>query len=149
MKEMKVQAIRDGTVIDHIPSQNTLKVVEMLARFEDFVTIGVNFPSGRMGTKGVVKISNRFLTDTEVNCIALIAPTATVNQIRDFKVVEKHQVRMPETLEGVLQCTNPKCITNHEPVVSRFTRVTEESLELRCDYCERVTAPDEIRFRAG
>ena len=150
MKEMKVQAIKDGTVIDHIPSEHTLKVVEMMGRFDDFVAIGINFPSERLGRKGVVKIANQFLTEQEVDCVALVAPNATVNIIRDFRVVEKHKVTMPEELVGLLQCTNPNCITNAEPVTSRFRLVSGSEdglLMLKCHYCERVTTSTDVEVR--
>ena len=149
MKEMRVQAIKDGTVIDHIPSEHTLKVVEMMGKCDEFVAIGINFPSERMGRKGVVKIANQFLTDKEVDCVALVAPNATVNIIRDFQIVEKHTVTMPDELVGVLQCTNPKCITNAEPVTSRFRLVSEseDGLMLKCHYCERVTTSTDVEVR--
>jgi aspartate carbamoyltransferase regulatory subunit len=138
--EVKVQAIENGTVIDHLPAENTLKVVEILSRFEDMVAIGINSPSKRLGRKGFVKIANRTLTQEEVNKIAIIAPDASVNTIKDFKVVRKMKVIIPESVEGILRCTNPNCITNHQAVKTKFhigKKAVPERLELRCHYCER------------
>ncbi|MFH0965085.1 MAG: aspartate carbamoyltransferase regulatory subunit [Planctomycetota bacterium] len=145
---IEVQAIKDGTVIDHIPSSTTLRVVEILAHFEDFVTIGVNFPSKRLGRKGVVKITNRFLSDQEVNTIALLAHGATVNIIRDYTIVEKHQVTMPEEIVGLIVCNNPKCITNVDGIPTRFHVGKKEPLSVTCHHCERPMEAKEIRLRA-
>ena len=145
---IEVQAIKDGTAIDHIPSSATLRVVEILAHFEDFVTIGINFPSKRMGRKGVVKISNRFLSEEEVNTIALVAPNATVNIIRDYRIVEKLTVSMPEEIAGLVVCSNPKCITNVEHVPTFFRVTGGEPLTVTCHHCERPMEGKEVRLRA-
>lgn len=137
-KELKVQAIDQGTVIDHIPSQQTMKVVEILSAMDDFVTIGINFPSKTMKLKGVVKIANRMLTENEVNKIAVFAPGASVNIIENYKVVRKTQVHIPECIIGILKCSNPKCVTNSdEDVVTKFYLKTQVPLSVMCHYCER------------
>ena len=145
---IEVQALKDGTVIDHIPAQEVLRVVEILAHFEDFVTIGINFPSQTMGRKGVVKIANRFPSEEEVNTISLVAPSATVNIIRDFKVVEKHRVSMPDEVERLIVCLNPKCITNVESVPTRFHVARHDPLTVACHYCERSMHAGEIQVHA-
>ncbi len=137
-KELKVQAIDQGTVIDHIPSQQTMKVVEILSAMDDFVTIGINFPSKTMNLKGVVKIANRMLTENEVNKIAVFAPGASVNIIENFKVVKKTQVHIPECIIGILKCSNPKCITNfNEDITTKFYLKNQSPLSVMCHYCER------------
>lgn len=146
---MEVQAIEDGTVIDHIPAKEVLRVVELLAHFEDVVAIGINFSSQSLGRKGVVKISNRFLSEREVDTIALIAPGATVNIIRDFKVVEKHRVRMPDQIDRLIVCNNPKCITNVDVVATRFHVEKMDPLTVTCRYCERPMQAREIRVHSA
>ena len=146
---MEVQAIKDGTVIDHIPAKEVLRVVGILAQFEDFVAIGINFPSQTLGRKGVVKISNRFLSEREVNTIALVAPGATVNIIRDFKVVEKHKVHMPDQIDRLIVCNNPKCITNVDAVATKFHVERKDPLLVTCRYCERPMQAGEIRVHAA
>ena len=146
---IEVQAIKDGTVIDHIPAKSALRVVEILAHFEDLVTIGINFPSSRLGRKGVVKIANRFLSEQEVNTIALVAPSATVNSIRDFQVVEKHRVSMPKEIDRLIVCNNPKCITNVEGVATKFHVTKREPLVVTCHYCERPMEAHEVRLHAA
>ena len=137
-REMKVQAIEQGTVIDHIPPQLTMQVVQTLSAMDDFVTIGINFPSRTMGRKGVVKIANRILNEEEVNRIAVFAPGASVNIIEDYKIVKKTKVHVPECIIGIIKCSNPKCITNSDqPVTTRFSMEQESPLQLKCHYCER------------
>ncbi|MEK7270427.1 MAG: aspartate carbamoyltransferase regulatory subunit [Planctomycetota bacterium] len=134
--QIVVPAIENGTVIDHIPPSATLKVVQILSRIDDLVTIGINFPSASMGRKGVVKIANQHLTPREVDKIAVLAPAATVNIIRGFKVREKIRVKIPAIIEGLVRCKNPACITNHEAVRTKF-KVLPGAREVECHYCER------------
>lgn len=87
----------------------------------------------RWATAAIIK-------DDELNKLALIAPKATVNVIRDFKVVEKKKLVMPHEITGIARCKNPKCITNHQPVKTRFTTMEENNeISLICHYCEKIT----------
>ena len=98
----------------------------------------MNVPSGAIGSKDIVKVENRELEEEEVDRISLIAPNATINIIRDFEVIEKYRVDLPEKLVGVVKCGNPNCISNtNEPVISRFI-VNKKPVELRCIYCDHV-----------
>ncbi|MBN1233371.1 MAG: aspartate carbamoyltransferase regulatory subunit [Candidatus Coatesbacteria bacterium] len=142
----EVQGIEYGTVIDHIPSAYTLKVVELLSGLEDKVLIGINFDSKRMGRKGVVKIANRIFTEDEVNMIALFAPQATINVIEDGKVVQKIQVKIPKSMHGSFRCPNPQCITNHQDVVTHFLIDQDQPFFIRCYYCERQFVSDELKL---
>ena len=148
-KELSVSAIRNGTVIDHISSAATFKVVEILqvAAESSIVLIGCNLPSKRIGKKGILKIENRRLSPMEVNRIAIIAPEATVNIIKEFHVVEKFRVQIPDDIEGFVRCYNPHCVTNTESVTSRFEVINRSPLQIRCVYCERVMEGAEIVIR--
>jgi aspartate carbamoyltransferase regulatory subunit len=108
------------------------------------VLVGFNLESDRLGRKGIITVENRRLTSDEVNKIALIAPKATLNIIDNFHVVEKKQVELPECIERVVKCINPRCVTNKEDIETRFAVVEEVPPTLRCDYCERVMEPSEI-----
>ena len=90
-KELKVSALENGTVLDHIPAENVYKALEILdlKDIESQITIGINLVSKQHGKKGIIKIADKFFEDDELNKLSLIAPDATVNVIRDFKVVEK------------------------------------------------------------
>jgi aspartate carbamoyltransferase regulatory subunit len=138
-----INAIRNGTVIDHITGGEALIVLRILGitgSTEESVSVATNVESKTLGKKDVVKIENRELLAEEVDRIALIAPGATINIIRDRRVVEKKGVIIPEILVGVLRCPNPCCITNtHEPVLSRFSVQKER---LVCDYCDTVITSD-------
>ena len=139
-KELKVSALENGTVLDHIPAENVYRALDILGLkgISNQITIGINLNSKLFGKKGIIKIADRFFEDDELNKLALIAPHATVNIIRNFKVVEKKQLTMPEEIEGIAKCMNPKCITNHQPVKTRFAVIEEgNEISLLCHYCEK------------
>ena len=141
MRELRVTPIKNGTVIDHIPAGMALKVLKILGIEEGVsstVTVAMHVPSKAMGWKDIVKVEDRELSPREVDKIALIAPRASVNVIRNYNVAEKHVVRLPDRAVGILKCGNPNCITNlREPVESEFLVASRDPLRLRCKYCER------------
>ena len=140
MKELKVTPIKDGTVIDHITPGHALKVLHVLKIPEttsSVVSILMNV-NGKKGKKDIVKIENRELDPKELDKIALIAPKATINIIRDYDVFKKHIVELPNEVVGLTKCSNPTCISNaREPVESRFHVVSRDPLRIKCYYCER------------
>lgn len=133
----QVEALANGTVIDHIPSDMTLKVAHLLSDASDQVFIGMNLRSTRIGRKGVVKISNREIVGKAASSLALIAPSATICIIRDYAVVAKHQIATPAVFTDIARCANPNCVTNHEKCGTRFNVMTQNPLTVRCQYCER------------
>jgi aspartate carbamoyltransferase regulatory subunit len=149
IKERKVPAIKDGTVIDHIPSRETFRIMRILdpQEFEHPISVTLNLYSKKMGKKGVIKIDNRFLTKSEVDKIAILAPNATVSIIRDYKIQKKIQVKLPKELIGIIKCANPVCVTNRETVCATFKVIREEPFEVKCHYCEKVYAKDEIEIK--
>ena len=136
-KELAVAALQNGTVIDHIPSSMLFKAVKILGieKLQTHITIGNNLESSKLGTKGIIKVADVLFPEAILNRIALIAPSAKVNIIRDFEVVEKHRVSLPETIVGIVKCINPKCITNNEPMKTRFEVVDNDDVTIRCHYC--------------
>lgn len=145
-KELKVPAIKEGTVIDHIPSRVTFKVMRILdlKDFEHTISVALNLKSKSMGKKGIIKIGSRFLTQEEVNKIAILAPNATVNIIQDYKVKEKIKVNLPDEISNIIKCSNPNCITNNEKIKTLFHVVSKAPLQVICHHCERVMDSDEI-----
>jgi len=145
---LRVSKIRDGTVIDHITSGHALDVVKILGitgKSGNIVTIAMNVPSKRMGKKDIVKIEGRELKAEEVDKIALIAPHATINIIRDYKVVEKKRVQLPKVIKNIVRCANPACISNsNEPVQPTFYVESQEPLYLKCHYCGYLMEREEI-----
>ncbi len=137
-KELSVAAIKDGTVIDHIPADKTYHVVQLLGldHMTTPVTIGNNFPSDRMGKKGIIKVEDKFFTDEEVSRLSVLAPNIVLNIIRDYDVVEKRVVTTPDDLRGIVRCKNPKCVTNNEPMKTFFHVVDKQAGLLKCHYCE-------------
>ncbi len=141
-KQLRVSAIKNGTVLDHIPSDQVFKVIEILglSGTKHPVTFGINLDSKSMGRKGIIKVSERFFKDNELNKIALIAPHASINIIRNYEVIEKKIITLPETIVGIAKCMNPMCVTNHQEIETRFTTIVEgERISLLCHYCEKVT----------
>ena len=146
-RELKVKPIRNGTVIDHITANKALNVLKILGlpNHETAVTIAMNVKSSQMGAKDIVKIEGRELESRELDKIALIAPNATINIVREYEIVEKGQVKLLNNVKGILKCPNPNCITNTaEPVISKFHVINTEPLMLRCYYCERITNNEDI-----
>jgi aspartate carbamoyltransferase regulatory subunit len=136
----KVYAIERGTVIDHIPSPMALKVVDILGvKQEGILTMGINFPSKKLGRKDIVKVENLVLTAEITDRLALVAPTATINIIENWKVVEKRPIHIPREFRGMLHCPNPNCVTNMEKLATVFVREGEGArFAVRCIYCERL-----------
>jgi aspartate carbamoyltransferase regulatory subunit len=138
-RELRVSKIKDGTVIDHISGGYALDVIKILGitgREKRVMTIAINVSSQRLKVKDIVKIEGRALNAREVNRIALVAPHATINIVRDYDVVEKLEVKLPKVIEGIIKCVNPVCISNsNEPAVTKFYVECEEPLVLKCHYC--------------
>ena len=148
-KELKVSAIENGTVIDHIPSGSVFQVIKILnlTEYQNQLLIATNLDSQKMGKKGIIKVSNKFFKSDEINKIALVAPTATLIIIRNFEVTEKNKVEVPDHVANIVKCFNPNCITNNEEISTRFTVIDKKDLKLRCHYCEKITARKNIAFR--
>ncbi len=147
-KKLQVSAIKDGTVIDHIPASNLFKVINILNlnKVETQMTFGSNFESKKLGSKAIIKLSDVFFADNDINKIALVAPEAKLNIIRDYKVVEKKIVEVPESIKGIAKCMNPKCITNHEGIVTKFTVVSKKDVAIKCHYCEKITDAEHMEI---
>jgi len=147
-KELKISAIEEGTVIDHIPTDATFKVVEILdlENHNGIVSIATNLQSKRINKKGIVKVGGKSLTQDEVNKIAVVAPDATVNIINSYNIKEKIKVKMPDVIDNVVKCSNPVCITNNERVATKFYVVRKDPLKIKCHYCERCMGKEDINI---
>lgn len=136
-KELAVAALRCGTVIDRIPSNMLFKAVRILGleNIDRAVTIGNNLESKHLGTKGIIKVADVEYSEETINRIALIAPNAKINIIRDYQVAEKRRITLPDQIVGIVKCGNLKCITNNEPMLTRFDVIDREDVTIRCRYC--------------
>ena len=141
-EELIVSKIKDGTVIDHIKAGKGKKVLDFLRiddKYPEIVILLMNVSSKKISKKDIVKVENKFLKQEEVDEIALIAPNATANVIKNYKVVDKLKIKLPKVVEGILKCPNPKCVSNmNEPLTTKFRVEKEEPVTLRCFYCERL-----------
>lgn len=147
-KRLSVSAIKNGTVIDHIPAEALFKVVSILKldSIDNMITIGNSLESGKLGKKGIIKLSEVFFHDNEINKIAMVAPCAKLNIIRNYEVADKKVVQIPDEIVGIVKCVNPKCITNNEEVTTRFKVVSKAEVKLKCHYCEKITDRDNIQI---
>ena len=149
-QELMVAAIKNGTVIDHIPSNKLFQVVRLLHLEDQNITsqvmIGYNLPSAKMGEKSIIKIADKFFTDAELNVLSVVAPNVTLCIIRDYEVVEKRKVTLPNEIIGIVKCANPKCITNNEPMPTHFHLVNAKEGSIQSKYCEKEQKLDNIKL---
>lgn len=147
-KERLVAAIENGTVIDHIPAEKTYAVATLLGlqKLQTPVTIGYNYPSKKLGKKGIIKIEDKFFTDEEISRLSVVAPNVVLNVIRDYEVVEKKKVVTPDTLKGIVRCNNPKCVTNNEPMNTIFHVIDKNSGIIKCHYCDKEQVISEVKL---
>ena len=145
---LQVAALKNGTVIDHIPSDKLFTVVSLLGlkNSDNNMTIGNNLESKKLGKKGIIKVADRFFTDEEISRLSVVAPNVKLNIIHDYEVVEKKQVVMPEEIKGLVKCNNPKCITNNEPMTTIFHVIDKENGTLKCHYCEKEVNKESIKL---
>lgn len=146
MDRLQVSAIKDGTVIDHIPAIRLFDVINILELHNctEMITFGTNLDSKLLGKKGLIKVENRFFQGDDVDKIALIAPHAKLNTIKNYEVIEKRLVEIPDSIVSIAKCFNPKCITNHENITTKFTVISKNPIELKCMFCEKITSEDEV-----
>ncbi|ASB50635.1 aspartate carbamoyltransferase regulatory subunit [Alkalitalea saponilacus] len=147
-KQLQVSAIENGTVIDHIPAESLFDVINILGldQITNLITFGTNLDSDKLGKKAIIKVEGKFFEDNEINKISLVAPHVKLNIIRDYEVVEKRDVEIPDEVVGIVKCFNPKCITNNEVIKTHFKVMDKTDLALKCHYCEKNTTRDELKM---
>lgn len=147
-KKLQVSAIKNGTVIDHVPASNLFKVINILGldKIDNQITFGTNLESEKLGLKAIIKLADIFFLDDDINKIALVAPDAKLNIIKDYNVVEKKIVEVPDNIKGIAKCGNPKCITNHEGIKPKFTVINKKKVALKCHYCEKITDSEHMEI---
>lgn len=144
-EHIKVSALKQGTVIDHIPCGQVFTVIQILniQNYNRTMTIGVNLDSKKFGKKDVLKIEDRELTQEEANKLALVAPNATINIIKNCKVAQKIKVSIPDVVIGI-RCANPRCITRHDNIKTKFSVLDKNTLKVKCYYCEHVFDREDV-----
>lgn len=146
-KTLAVAAIEKGTVIDHIPAGNALKILQFLQLIDagKQLTLGVNLLSNSMKRKDLIKIEEGILTQAQLDIIAIFASEATINQIENFEVIHKSKIVIPQDVIGVIACPNKLCISNHEPMASRFVVDSRrQGIQLCCRYCRKIYLPNDL-----
>src|ERR687885_545151 len=149
-RQLLVRRIKDGTVIDHIESSKALLVLRTLditGKEGNVITVALNVPSSKHNKKDIIKVENRFLEKNETNKLALIAPHATINIIKEYKLVEKRKIQLPDSITGVFRCPNLKCVTNSDENINPIIDIIDkEKIILKCRYCSRILTIDELVF---
>src|ERR671925_1306712 len=147
-RQLLVRRIKDGTVIDHIESSKALLVLRTLnitGKEGNVITVALNVPSSKHNKKDIIKVENRFLEKNETDKLALIAPHATINISKDYKLVEKRKIQLPDSMVGVFKCPNLKCVTNSEEHIKPIINIIDkEKIILRCSYCFRTLTINEL-----
>ena len=148
--ELMVRRIKEGTVIDHIDEGKGLQVLNALqidGGDGSLITIALNVPSGKFKKKDIIKVENKFLADDDTNKLAVIAPKATINIIKNYKLVEKRRVALPNEIDRIFRCSNPDCITNSpEHIESIMDVIDKEGRVLKCRYCGRVLDVNQLKY---
>jgi aspartate carbamoyltransferase regulatory subunit len=142
-EQLRVSKIKNGTVIDHIAGGQALNVLAILGidgTGGEPISIVMNVPSDDLGKKDIIKVESRELSEEELDVLSLIAPAATVNIIRDYAVVEKHEVTSPDAVRGVLECPNHNCITTENEPIESYFEVLDGGV--RCTYCDTIIRED-------
>lgn len=147
-EELQVAALKNGTVIDHIPTDKLFTIVNLLGlqNSDSKITIGNNFCSKKLGSKGIIKVADRYFSDEEISRLSIVAPNVQLSIIRDYEVAEKKQIIMPDVVKGIVKCGNPKCITNNEPMPTIFHVVCKENGLLKCHYCEKEQNKEAVKL---
>ncbi|MDR0437505.1 MAG: aspartate carbamoyltransferase regulatory subunit [Bacteroidales bacterium] len=147
-KELNVSALQNGTVIDHIAQGQVERVLYILnlSNYDDQIYLGANLDSKKYGKKGIIKVANKFFEPEEINKIALVSPTASIIEIRNYEVAKKENVQITDEIKGFVKCVNPNCITNHENVPTWFDVTNKKEIVLKCRYCEKNTTKTNIEF---
>lgn len=147
-EELLVAAIQNGTVIDHIPSSKLFQVVNLLhlEEISSSIMVGYNLKSKKMKRKSIIKIANKYFSDAELNLLSVVAPNVTLCIIKDYEVVEKKCVSLPDTITGIVRCANPKCITNNEPMPTIFHVIDREAGIISCHYCEKEQQLESVKL---
>lgn len=147
-RQLLVRRIKDGTVIDHIESGKALLVLRTLditGKEGNVITVALNVPSSKHNKKDIIKVENKFLEKNETNKLALIAPHATINIIKEYRLVEKRKIQLPDSIIGVFKCPNLKCVTNSDEYIKPIINIIDkEKIILRCSYCFRTLTINEL-----
>ncbi len=150
IRELQITALKNGIVIDHIPSEKVFAIVELLNLkvYNEVVTVATNLRSSSLGKKGIIKIEDRTLDSNELGKIALLTHDVTINIIENYKVVKKIKLAIPNEIVGLMKCSNNKCISNHEEIETKFMKqIIGDEIKYKCFYCERVIPEEEIELK--
>lgn len=148
IKEIKIAAIKEGTVLDHLETNQVFKIIQLLNLDKTIsgISCATNLESTKLGKKGIIKVSDKFLTKEEVEMISIISQDATLVIIQDYIIQSKRKLELPDMIKKIIKCNNPKCITNIEPVVTQFDVLNKTPLVIKCIFCEQIIEHNQIKI---
>ena len=138
---LNIDKIKNGIVIDHIKSGQGIHIFNWLGLDKSPYTVAfvVNAVSRNMGRKDIIKIDNTININLDV--LGLIDPNITVNIIENEKITKKIKLKLPEKVENVILCKNPRCITSTEKYIPHIFHLENiEEKAYRCDYCDDISS---------
>jgi len=150
-QKLKIDKIAKGTVIDHVNAGYALIILNLtgLDETSNLMTVGVNVPSNKYGTKDIIKIENVFLDEVQLQQIAILSSNATISLIKDFQVIKKKKVEIPEVIKNIIMCDTKTCISNSkkEPIDTEFVVLEKKPLKVQCVFCDRIYKLEQIKFK--
>ncbi len=145
---LRVTKLKNGSVLDHLKPGSAFNALKVLGlSVKNVMTIGINYDSKKYGKKDIIKIENKTLTHQEINKLSLVSPHATYCIIKDYKIIDKIEVSIPDIFENIIKCPNPKCITNVEPVETKFYVLSKTPLTVKCYHCEKIFNESDINVK--
>lgn len=134
-----INSIKRGIVIDHIEAGQGVKIFNYLGLDKANFTVALikNASSRKRGKKDIIKIEN--VIDFDLTVLGLIDSNITVNIIENEVIIEKIKPKLPHSVEDIIKCKNPRCITSVERnITHRFVLVDEKRGQYRCEYCDEI-----------
>lgn len=136
---LSVNTIKNGLVIDHIRAGSGPRIFSWLGldKASYRVALIMNVPSQRLGKKDIIKIDN--IINIDYSVLGFIDPNITVNVVQNEEIVRKIDLVLPDKVENVIRCKNPRCITTTESYLNQIFRLVDRTRrEYRCEYCDEL-----------
>lgn len=144
---LEITSIKNGLVIDHIEAGMGIKIFNYLNLDEtDYsVALIINASSKMLGKKDIIKIEKDNIDDIDFTVLGLLSPSITIDEVKDERIVRKVKPELPQRVENILICKNPRCITGVEKYVPHsFKLMDAEKGTYRCEYCDEITKLSEV-----
>lgn len=143
---LQITSIKNGIVLDHIKAGMGVKIFQYLNldKVNNQVALIINAESKKNGRKDIIKIEN--CSDINYTVLGLLSPGITINEVENEVMINKVSPELPKVVEDIIICDNPNCITSEEKYIThRFTLVDKQKGNYKCEYCESIVNPSEVK----